>query len=171
MTELELARYAYHNCELEAAMRYCEWARHTPAAAVLRVKSLCELDRAVAARSEAEAALALFPDDGPLHYYTGMATYLAGGSREEISGAFEAALERGFAGGAMGRGSTTTPIWSAPATAMGTAMPLPTATLRPTDTAMAPATTAIAIPVTSAASTAVTVSGSAAERDLNGRAV
>jgi tetratricopeptide (TPR) repeat protein len=102
MTELELARYAYHNCELEAAMRYCEWARHAPAAAALRVKSLCELDRAVAARSEAEAALALFPDDGPLHYYTGMATYLAGGSREEISGAFEAALERGFAGGAMG---------------------------------------------------------------------
>jgi tetratricopeptide (TPR) repeat protein len=102
MDRRALAGYAYHNCEFVHAINLLRGEPPTAETAVLHIKALCELDEKAAAVEAAETYLDRFGDSGQLHYYCGMARYLAGASKAAIESAFLAAAERQYPGASMG---------------------------------------------------------------------
>lgn len=83
-------------------MRILDESPPSVEAAVLRIKCLCELDRADEARAAAQAALRDFPANALLQYYLGMTQYLAGGDATAIEAAFHAAHATSEPAGHMG---------------------------------------------------------------------
>jgi len=68
------------------------------------IKSLCELDQGEAAINVAKSLLSQHETSGQLHYYCGMAKYLAGATTEDILASFVRSDQLGFSGGKLGLG-------------------------------------------------------------------
>lgn len=102
MDKRQLASYAYHNCEFRLAIDHVLALPPTPELAEVHIKSLCELDAKETAVETGSIYLQTFPSSGQLHYFVGVAHYLAGHSKQHIEAAFLSAADCGFAGGSMG---------------------------------------------------------------------
>lgn len=102
MDTRQLASYAYHNCEFALAVELVQRSPATAELAGIHIKALCELDAAEIAIAVSEAYLQLYPENGELRYFLGMARYLAGQSKGVIEAAFLEAAELGYPGGQMG---------------------------------------------------------------------
>lgn len=103
--EYQIGHLLYHACRFQDAIKVVDNASQlTPELAVVKIKSLYELDRGADAAEYADAAKSRFPESGLLDFFRGYAYYLARMNSEKIKSAFEDTLINGYPGGHLGLG-------------------------------------------------------------------